>query len=190
TGRSNRLRQVRTQKILADAFEREEVEGLVPDDRAADRAAELLAVKVVERLAVRRIRREPFDALVMEQRAGDLIRARLGDDVDDASGGMAELGAGAGGDHLKLLDRLERDVDRRALPADLLAEEPVGVVAAVEADVVEDAALAGERDLVAVGALHDAHAGRQREEILELAPEDRRRLDRRFVQRAGGRRRR
>ena len=74
---------------------------------------------------------------------------------------MAELGAGAGGNHLKLLDRLERDVDRRALPADLLAEEPVGVVAAVEADVVEDAALAGEVYLVAVRPLHDRDVRRQ-----------------------------
>ena len=72
------------------------------------------------------------------------VGAGLGDDVDDAAGGAAELGGGAGGDHLELLDRVERDVDRRALAAHLLAEEAVVVVAAVEADVVEDAALAGE----------------------------------------------
>ena len=47
-------------------------------------------------------------------------------------------------DHLELADRFERDVDGRALAAGLLAEEAVVVVAAVEADVVEDAALAGE----------------------------------------------
>ena len=82
-----------------------------------------------------------------------LVRARLGDDVDDAAGGAAEFGVGAGRDDLELLDRFERDVDGRALPADLLAEEAVVVVAAVEADVVEDAALAGEVDLVAVGSL-------------------------------------
>ena len=64
----------------------------------------------------------------------------------------------AGGDDLELLDRVERDVDGRALAARLLAEEPVVVVAAVEADVVEDAALSGERDLVAVRSLHDADA--------------------------------
>ena len=63
----------------------------------------------------------------------------------------------------------------RALAADLLAEEAVVVVAAVEADVVEDAALAGERDLVAVRPLHDADARRERQQILELAAEDRQR---------------
>ena len=92
-----------------------------------------------------------------------------------------------GRDHLELLDRVERDVDRRALAAHLLAEEPVVVVAAVEADVVEDAALAGEGDLVAVGPLHDADARRERQQVLELAAQDRRRLDRRLVQRGGRR---
>ena len=76
----------------------------------------------------------------------------------------------------------------RALAAGLLAEEPVVEVAAVEADVVEHAALAGERDFVAVGALHDAHARRQREQVFELAAEDRRRLDRRLIQRHRDRR--
>ena len=84
-----------------------------------------------------------------------LVRAGLGDDVDDAAGRAAELRRRAGGDHLELLDRFERDVHRGALPAGLLAEEPVVVVAAVEADVVEDPALPGEGDLVAVGPLDD-----------------------------------
>ena len=86
------------------------------------------------------------------------VRAGLGDDVDDAAGRAAELGRGAAGDDLELLHRVERDVDRRALTAGLLAEEAVVVVAAVEADVVEDAALPGERDFVAVGPLDDADA--------------------------------
>ena len=84
-----------------------------------------------------------------------VVRAGLGDDVDHASGSAAELGRRAGGDHLELLDRVERDVDRGALAARLLAEEPVVVVAAVEADVVEDAALAGKADRVSVGSLDD-----------------------------------
>ena len=94
----------------------------------------------------------------MKQAALHLVGARLGDDVDDAAGGAAELGVRAGGHHLEFLDRFERDVDRGALAAHLLAEEAVVVVAAVEADVVEDAALAGKGDLVAVRALDDADA--------------------------------
>ena len=85
-----------------------------------------------------------LEALVVEQAAVRLVGPRLRDDVDHAAGGAAELGVRAGGDDLELLHRVERDVDGGALSADLLAEEPVVVVAAVEADVVEDAALPGE----------------------------------------------
>ena len=42
----------------------------------------------------------------------------------------------------------------------LLAEEPVVIVAAIEADIIENAALAGEVDLVAVRALRDADTRR------------------------------
>src|SRR6185437_3554568 len=130
---------------------------------------------------------QPLEPLEIEHAALDLIGARLGDDVDDAAGGAAVFGWGAGRHDLELLYRFERDVDGRALPAHLLAEEAVVVVAAIEADVVEHAALAGKVDLVAVGSLADADAGGQGEQVLELAPEDRRRLDRLLVERGGGR---
>jgi hypothetical protein len=61
-------------------------------------------VKVRERLAVGGVRGEGFEPLEVEERAVELVGARLGDDVDDAPGGAAELGGGAGGDDLKLLD--------------------------------------------------------------------------------------
>ena len=132
---------------------------------------------------VREVAGESLEPLEVEGAAPERVRARLGDDVDDAAGRAAVFGRRAAGDDLELLDGIERDVDRRALSAGLLAEEPVVVVAAVEADVVEDAALAGKRDLVAVGALDDADAGRERQQILELATENRNRLDRRLVDR-------
>ena len=69
------------------------VERLVLHERSADRAAELLAVEIGERLAVRGVRGQPLEALVVEQAALDLVGARLGDHVDDAAGGAAELGA-------------------------------------------------------------------------------------------------
>src|SRR4029450_3775510 len=113
--------------------------------RTANRPAELLATKILERLAIRCVRCQALDALVVEQRSLHQVRAGLRNDIDDAARGVAELCAGAGRNDLKLLHSLERDVDRRALPAHLLAEEAVGVVATVEADVVEDAALARKR---------------------------------------------
>ena len=183
--RADRLRQVRPLQVFVDALEGEEIKRLVPDQRPADGAARLRAAEIAERFAVRGVRRQSLEPLVVEQAALDLIGSRLGDDVDDAAGRAAELGAGAGGDHLEFLDRFERDVDRRPLPAHLLAEKAVVVVAAVEADVVEHAALSREGDFVAIGTLHDADARREREKIFELAPQNRRRFDRGLVERAG-----
>jgi hypothetical protein len=61
----------------------------------------------------------------VEQRCRDLVGARLGDDVDDAAGGAAELGARAGGDDLELLDRVERDVDRARWPPTCSPKKPL-----------------------------------------------------------------
>jgi hypothetical protein len=61
---------------------------------------------------------------------------------------------------LKFFYRFERDVYGCALAAELLAEEAVVVVAAIESDVIEDSALAREIDLVAVGPLRDADVSR------------------------------
>ncbi len=175
--------QVRTREVAGDPLDRSEEEGLVRLDRTAERAAELLAVESIEVGAVRQLAGQRFEPLEVEQRAVRRVRARLRDHVDDAAGRAAELGRRAGRDHLEFLDRVERDVDRRALPAGLLAEEAVVVVAAVEADVVEDPALTGERDLVAIRPLDDADAWGQGEEILELAAEDRQCLHRSLVER-------
>src|SRR3989304_389141 len=101
-----------------------------------------------------------------------VIGARLGNHVDDAARRAPELGAGTGRHHLELLDGVEGDVNRGALPAYLFAEEAVVVVAAVQADVVEHATLPVEVNLVAVGSLHDAHPGRQREQVLKLSSQN------------------
>ncbi len=180
--------EVRPLEIAVDPFERDEQERLVFLERATERAAPLLAVELVERAPVRELARELLVPLKIEQASVRLVRAGLGDDVDHASRGAPEFRRGARRNHLELLHRLERDVNRRALAPRLLAEEPVVVVPAVEADVVEHAALSRKRDLVAVRPLDDADAGREREQILELAAEDRRGLDRQLVQRVRRRR--
>src|SRR6185312_12251145 len=56
---------------------------------------------------------------------------------------------------------------------ELLAEETVVVVAAVETHVVEDSTLTREVDLVSVGALRDADAGRECQQVFKLSSEDR-----------------
>src|SRR5262249_530015 len=111
---------------------------------------------------------------VFKQAAVETVRTGLSDHVDHATRRAPEFGIGAAGDDLELLYCFQRDVNRRALSACLLAEEPVVVVAAVQRDVVENAALSVDVDFVAVRTLRDADARRQREQIFKLAPQDRR----------------
>ena len=147
--------QVCARQVLENLLEGDEVERAVTSDGAAHVAAELLAPKIFQRHAVGGVRRQGFESLEVEQVAVHFVAARLGDDVDDAARRAPELCGRAGGDDLKLLHRIERNVYGGALPARLFAEEAVVVVAAVETDVIEDAALAREVDLVAVRPLHD-----------------------------------
>src|SRR5207253_9412513 len=89
-------------------------------------------------------------------------------------------------DDLKLLDRVQRNVDGGPLPAGLFAEETVIVVASVKADVVEDATLSGEVDFVTIRPLSDAHARCQSEQVFEFPAEHRQVTDRQFVERRTG----
>src|SRR4030095_5428951 len=128
-------------EVACDRLDGAEEEGAIGLDRATERPAELFAMEILERRAVRQFSRERFESLEMKHGAVLLIGTRLGDHVDDTTRSAAELGGGAAGDHLKLLYGVERDIDRRTLATDLLTEETVVEVAAIETDVVEDAAL-------------------------------------------------
>src|SRR5262249_27107554 len=108
--------QVRAGEDLEDLPPGAEEKHLVLDDGPANGAAKLLAMKVLERLAVGSIGGERFQALEMEERAVQIVGAGFGDDVDHAAAAAAELGAGPSRHHLKFLDRVERDVDSGALP--------------------------------------------------------------------------
>src|SRR5437660_3899162 len=101
------------------------------------------------------------------------VGAGFRDDVDDASGAAAELRVGAARRDLEFLDSFQRDVNRGALATHLFAEESVVVVATVEADVVEDAPLPVDIDLVAVRTLSNADAGGQCQQVFKFAPEHR-----------------
>src|SRR5881628_2251394 len=116
----------------------------------------------------------------------EAIGAGLGDDVDYAAGGATKFRVRAAGHNLELLDGFETDVHGSALAAHLFAEEAVVVVAAVEADVVEDSTLAVDVDFVAVGALGDADAGGKCEQVFKFATENRRGGDSSFIQSGRG----
>ena len=80
----------------------------------------------------------------------ELVRARLGHDVDDRAAGAAVLGRVGVRVDLELLHRVLRELVRRAAgtgAAEGLAEERVVVVRAVDDERVERAALAGEADV-------------------------------------------
>ena len=165
--------QVRAGKFRDDLLERAEEEGLVLYYRATDGGAELFAGEILERLVVGGVGAQFFMPLEVKDTAVNFVGAGLGNDVYHSTGGAAKLGAGARGNHLEFLDGVHGDVNLRALAADLFAEEAVVVVAAVEADVVEDAALAVEGDFIAVRALHDADAGGEGEQVFKLAAQHR-----------------
>ncbi len=112
-----------------------------------------------------------------------VIRSGLGNDVDNAAGCPPEFRVGPAGNHLKFLDRVQRDINRSALSAELLAEEAIVVVAAVEADVIEDAPLSVKVDLVSIWPLRDGHTRCQRQQIFKLAPQHGRRANRKLAQR-------
>src|SRR5512138_524428 len=97
----------------------------------------------------------------MKDAAVNIVGARLRYHVDNTAGGAAKLGRGTRCYHLKFLDGVERNVDGGTLSPELLAEKAIVVVAAVEADVVEDSSLSGKSDLIAIRSLDHANSGRE-----------------------------
>ncbi|HEX7679188.1 MAG TPA: hypothetical protein VF713_13745 [Thermoanaerobaculia bacterium] len=144
-------------------IERAEVEQPVALQRTAEREACLRlrcgelrggrAVRIL-RLAAQRV------VLEGEMRcAVQIVRARLRDDVDEAGHRASELGIGAVGDDDHLFHGVEVEGEWRPLSAALLAEERVVEVGAIDGDVVRNTFLTVDRQLVAVGSLHDRDAG-------------------------------
>ena len=150
---------------------REEKEGLVPDDRAAERESELMSRQV--RLAAAPGGRELGDeAVELAEIVGgpfELVRSRLRDHGHEAAGGPAELGRGALAHDNELLDRILVEGEGRTLTSPLLSEEGVVEVGAVHHDVVEDAPLAADVQHFAVGPLSDLDAGRQKRVVQVVA---------------------
>ncbi len=112
------------------------------------------------------------------RRAVDFVGSRFRHDIDEAAGTASELRGRAVGHHLEFLHRVQVHRERGTLSAALLAEERIVVVRSVDGDVVVDAFLAVDRNLIAVGALHNRHAGRERNEVEEIAPVVRQRVER------------
>src|SRR5262249_29840249 len=100
--------------LFADALRGAEEEGALFNYRGAEREAVVVALELRrgEARAVRTV-----EGVVPVEERGDavpVVRPALGDDVDDAAGGVAELSLGAGRQPLKLGDRLLVELRRRA----------------------------------------------------------------------------
>ena len=147
----------------------QEEEQLVFLERAAEGRSVLLLIER-EFLSLRVLRRQAVRLEEEVRRAAGRVGPRLGDDVDEAGAAAAELRRGPVGHDDHLFDGVLVEGEGRPLAAALLAEERVVEVRAVHGDVVVDALLAVDADLVAVGPLHDGHARRQLHERQEVAP--------------------
>src|SRR5262249_40083151 len=151
------------------AVEGKEIEEGVLLDRPAQCGAELPLVEIELRLlAAVWVLKSGRKALVLVVEVGasvQVVRSRLGHDVDEARRGAAELAVGAVGHDDDLLDRVQVERKGRTLAAALLPEEGIVEVGPVDRDVVLDSLLAVDRQLVAVGALDDRDARSQLGEV-------------------------
>ena len=149
----------------------EEEERPVADERAAEGGPELVPPEIgLPAAAVRGVLGGDLVPLAeVVGGTGQLVGARLGDDVDESAGRAAELRGGALVHDDQFADRVLVEGERRALAAALLAEERVVEVGPVHDEVVEDAPLAVDVQLVAVGPLGDRGAGGQEGQVHEVA---------------------
>src|SRR5260370_38579796 len=95
-------------------------------------------MEAVQRFAIGGVRGQRLQPLILKQTSMQLIGSRLRDHIHNTASSAAELRVRTAGDHLKLLDGFEGNVDIPPLPAQLLTEESVVLVAAIPADVIED----------------------------------------------------
>ena len=149
----------------------QKVEHPVARDGTAQGRANLIAVEIGPAATARGGKRGgdlvPLPEVV--GRAVDLVGPRLGNHVDKAPRGAAELGSGALIDHHQLLDGVLIERESRPLAAALLPEERVVEVRAVDDEVVEDAPLAADIQFVAVRPLRDRRARGEQGHVHEIA---------------------
>src|SRR5204862_5420517 len=83
--------QIVARQVARDLLKRAEEKRPVPLDRAPNGAAELFAVKILERFAVGGVGGQAFQALKMKQATVQFVATRLGDDIDDPASRSSEL---------------------------------------------------------------------------------------------------
>src|SRR5262249_23817103 len=107
--------------------------------------------------------------LVFVQRAVGNVGAGLGHHINEAAGAASEFGRRAIGHYLEFLDGVKTHRERRTLAAALLAEEWIVLARVIDRDIIVDALLPVDRDLVAIGTLNDGHTRGKRHQAEEVA---------------------
>ena len=154
-----------------------EVERLILLQRAAQGEAKLvlreIRIEFLDRPAgegVLRCAGEGVELAEVVQRAVHLVGAGLGDHVHETGRRTPELGVRAVTHDDDFPHGVEVEGERRSLAAALLSEERVVEVRPVDGDVVVNAPLPRDRQLVAVRPLHDRHIGREQRQVEVVAP--------------------
>ena len=160
------LRLVRLLLVVGD-----EEKGLVAHDRAAEGEAELAASELgLSAPALARVRRgDRIPLAEIVRGARELVRARLRDDVHEASRGAPELRGRPLVHDDDFLDRVLVEGESGSLAAALLAEEGVVEVRPVHGNVVEDPPLSADVEDLAVRTLRDGDARREERVVEEVA---------------------
>ena len=124
-----------------------------------------------------------FQSLKIKNASVNGVGAGLRNHINDTAGSSTKFRRGSSRHHLKLLDRIQRNVNSSSLSTQLLAKESVVVITTVQADVVEYSALPGKCNLITVRTLNDANSRCQSKQVFEFPSENRSLIHRSFIQR-------
>ena len=157
----------------------QEEESPVAHEGTSQRGAGLIAAEVGLPASPcgRKRRRDLVPLAEVVRRAAQVVGPRLRDHVDEPAGRAAELGGRPLVHHHEVLDGVLVEREGGPLPAPLLAEERIVEVRPVDDEVVEDAALAADVQLVAVRSLRDRRAGGEQGQVQVVAAVARQAVD-------------
>ena len=156
---------------LQPPFEADQEEALVADDRAAQRAAKLVAPQPQPLFVEEAARVQHLVAQVLKRRAMELIRPGTHRDADNAARKAAVFGREARSDYAELLDCVQRWPHLRP------AADRIAVADAIDVEISLITAGAIDRREGSLPAPAGHHAGHQEREVGEIAALQRQVLD-------------
>ena len=138
-------------------------------DRAAQRSTELLLRKSPKARAVGKAGGEASPFLILMRGAVKFVGAGFRHHIHESAGTAAELRWRSVGHHLEFADRVQIHRERRALAAALFPKKGVVIVRAINRNVVVDALLPIDGNLIAIGPLHNGNPWGQAHQVEKIA---------------------